>query len=280
RRWLGIRKYGASTWKMGSSGMYTARKDEAGIGLTFDKCDAAANPFPVLVEVNSNHFSLTEAGEIDGQGGTGSIVRPEIHQPDLRFGGYIRGRDQVGIPNLTLQDPVSGVADFEVRKLRIDDYALAREREKRFQDVVLQIRGRLAEFAEEKGFRRIRMVDKGECVFAYAIKPARVGNPMNGQVVPDIDMRAELTGRLVELVKNDPVIDPADMRSPAGEGMVVIKMSSFADQFRQANRLNAQVVAGAIKIDAGLLPVGPDLQQDYLFGRTIADDRVFQEVQV
>ena len=82
--------------------------------LLFYKGDAAADPFAIFIEVDTDHFSLTKSGEIYCEGWSRGIVWPEIHHTNFRFGGDIRGRDKVGIFDFPLEDPILRVIYVEV----------------------------------------------------------------------------------------------------------------------------------------------------------------------
>src|SRR5260221_9744756 len=82
----------------------------------FEKTNASAHPFFVFVVADTNHFPFAKPGQVDGQGRAGGAVFPEIHHPDLDFGGnIIRSRDPVGIFDLALKYPILPIGHIQIR---------------------------------------------------------------------------------------------------------------------------------------------------------------------
>lgn len=192
------------------------------ISLTFEEPHAAAHPLFIFIEVDTDHFPLAKAGEVDSPDGSGRAIFPEIQHADLCFGGNVRGWNEIGILYFTLQDPVVGIVDLQVGQLRVDDDPLSGERKQRLQHIILQIGGRLFELAEEKGRRCIGVMDKGKCEFTDPVEPVGVSYPFDVEVLADINMPAQPFGRVVQFIKNYPVIDTAYRRLFSGRGMDVI----------------------------------------------------------
>jgi len=97
-----------------AAGVWVTENEGVADWSSFEKGYATANPFPVFVEVDADHLALTKAGEVDGEGGSGGVVLPEVHHANFGFGGDIGRGDKVGIFDLSLEDPILRVFDFEV----------------------------------------------------------------------------------------------------------------------------------------------------------------------
>ena len=84
------------------------------ISLTFKESHAAAYPFFVFIKVDTDHFSLAKAGEVDSLDRPGCAILPEIQHADLRLGGDIRRQDNVRVFHFTLQYPVLRIRHFQI----------------------------------------------------------------------------------------------------------------------------------------------------------------------
>ncbi len=87
-------------------------------------------------------------------------------------------------------------------------------------------------------------------------------------------------GCAVELIEDDAVIDALYERLFSCCGMQVEELFSFLYEFTQANGYDAQVILGAIKVDAGLLFVWFYFEQDDLFRCINAEDRLAQQGEI
>ena len=124
------------------------------------------------------------------------------------------------------------------------------------------------------------MVNKRERELTDTIEPTRVRNPMYVEVLADINVGTKSCRCLVQLIEYNAVINAADAGFALRHRMIIIKFFPFLYQFSKAYRLDAEVVAGAIEVDAGFLLMGADLQQDHFFRRAVGDDRLLQQIEV
>jgi len=103
--------------------------------------------------------------------------------------------------------------------LRVDDDALAGEREEWLKDIILQVSRWLSQFIQEECGRCIGVVYKGKGEFADAVEPVGMCNPLDIEVLADIEVRTEGGGGLVELVENDSIIDAPHACFALGDGV-------------------------------------------------------------
>ena len=162
----------------------------------------------------------------------------------------------------------------------VNDDTLAGEGEEGFEDIVFEVGGRLLEIIQKEGRRSIWMMDKRQSELADAVEPIGMRDPLDIEFLTDVRMRAKCGRGVVELIEDDAVVNAADAGFALGNRVYIKESISFLDQFGQTDGLDAEVVAGAIEIDARLLLVWADLQQDHFFGRAICDDGLFEEIQV
>src|SRR5687768_18547237 len=109
------------------------------------------------------------------------------------------------------------------------------------------------------------MMNKRQSEFADAIKPIGVRYPFNIKILCDIHICSELVFLRIKVVKYDAVINSFDKYLPSIEH--VEQLSSFLDQFSDANRLYVQVIAGAIKINFCFLLMRLYLEKYNIFRR-------------
>lgn len=124
------------------------------------------------------------------------------------------------------------------------------------------------------------MTNKGQGEFADAIEPAGVCHPFHVQVLTDVDMWTDPVCCAMQLVEDEPVIDPFyQCLFPCG-GVQVIELFSFLYQFGQTYGLDAQVVLCTIEVHPCLLFVGFYFEQDNVLGGMFAQYGFLQKLKV
>ena len=129
---------------------------------------------------------------------------------------------------------------------------------------------------EEDGFGDGGVVEEGEGEFADAEVPVGMAGPLDVEGVAVVE--GELDVLALELVDDGAVVDAVD-GDVAAVALIEEAVALFAE-FGDVDGGDVELVLVDVEVGEGLLMVGVDLEEDYVFGVVVADDDLAEELPV
>ena len=129
---------------------------------------------------------------------------------------------------------------------------------------------------EEDGFGDGGMVEEWEGEFADAEVPVGMACPFDVERVAVVE--GELDVFALEFVDDGPVVDAVD--GDVAAIALIEEAVALLAEFGDVDGGDVEFVLVDVEVGEGLLVVGVDLEEDYIFGVVVADDDVAEELPV
>ncbi len=210
---------------------------------------------------------------------------PEIHDADLGLRGAVRGMDGGLEGDALLEEVEMTVGDGDGIEIVVgwgELNSFACKGVEGFEEEAIALYGQAFEVAmgepvvEEDGFGDGGVVEIGQGEFADAEVPVGMAGPLDVERVAIVE--GELDVFALELVDDGAIVDAMD--GDLAVFALIEEAVALLAEFGYVDGGDVELVFVDVEVGEGLLTVGIDFEEDYVFGVVVGDDDFVKELPV